>query len=149
MFRQYYVGTKFSCDTLISLISFSSQPYLHESRHRHAMKRARGSGGRFLNKKELQEQHQKAVSSLQSPTSGDSKMGDVSNRCTERSSSWLPSTPTSSGLSSVSNGGGMLAHQEQISFSSANFVRSMNFGAQNGGEKMAVNGVCYHAPTVR
>jgi nuclear transcription factor Y, alpha len=76
-------------------------------------------------------------------------MGDVSNRCTERSSSWLPSTPTSSGLSSVSNGGGMLAHQEQISFSSANFVRSMNFGAQNGGEKMAVNGVCYHAPTVR
>ncbi|CAI9767137.1 unnamed protein product [Fraxinus pennsylvanica] len=31
------------------------KPYLHESRHRHALNRARGSGGRFLSTRKLQE----------------------------------------------------------------------------------------------
>ncbi|KAL6650122.1 hypothetical protein ACP70R_014346 [Stipagrostis hirtigluma subsp. patula] len=124
-------------ERLISMIPFSSQPYLHESRHRHAMKRARGSGGRFLNKKELQELQQKASTSLQTPAGGISKMALGRDLCPENSTSHSPPSP---GISSVSNGAGMLAYQEHI---------SMNFSAQNGGGKMGINGVRRHTPIVR
>ena len=47
------------------------QPYLHESRHLHALKRARGSGGRFLNTKKLQESSNSSLCSSSQMANGD------------------------------------------------------------------------------
>ncbi|GJP48096.1 hypothetical protein CLOM_g7377 [Closterium sp. NIES-68] len=52
------------------------KPYLHESRHKHALRRARGCGGRFLNTKQLEEAAAKAQSgqgSGEQPRNGEGK----------------------------------------------------------------------------
>ncbi|KAE9602480.1 hypothetical protein Lal_00049559 [Lupinus albus] len=44
----------------------SRKPYLHESRHRHALNRVRGTGGRFLSAKQLQQSNAEVVSGAHS-----------------------------------------------------------------------------------
>ncbi|KAL6528818.1 hypothetical protein OROMI_028994 [Orobanche minor] len=79
-------------------ITKSRKPYLHESRHRHALKRARGSGGRFLNTKSLQKPNpstrmvdrRNQISHTKAPNS-------------ESSNRWGAHTPYSSNISCIFN----------------------------------------------
>lgn len=59
----------------ISYAQASCQPYLHESRHKHAMRRPRGPGGRFLTSEEIAAQ--KATLILETgPSASPSQDGD-------------------------------------------------------------------------
>lgn len=89
---------------------FPFQPYLHESRHLHALKRERGSGGRFLNKKQQQQQEDRSPNN---------------NPLTE--------TPNSSDITTVCTSGGLSNPQEHRSFSSPGFSTSHARGGNTHG----------------
>ncbi|XP_057494212.1 nuclear transcription factor Y subunit A-7-like isoform X3 [Actinidia eriantha] len=62
------------------------QPYLHESRHLHALRRARGCGGRFVNAKKTENQQKEAAPGDKSQANINLN-GDKNNLATSESAS--------------------------------------------------------------
>jgi len=123
------------------LISFSGQPYLHESRHLHALNRVRGSGGRFLSTKKLQ-QPESISGTRNNSTSGSNQ--NTNTFVFEPHQSQGMET----GTSSISNGGsGSFFQHSDHGFpgmSSSHIGGSMQ---RNGGFMNGSNQHC--APVVR
>lgn len=80
-------------------------PYMHESRHRHAMKRPRGPGGRFLTAPEIAElKRREAEAAVDKAEEGKANVGKEESPANVKKSSGAasPKTAESSGSSTAS-----------------------------------------------
>ncbi|XP_022742768.1 nuclear transcription factor Y subunit A-1-like [Durio zibethinus] len=146
------------------------KPYLHESRHLHAMRRARGCGGRFLNMKKLDSDASNATSDKGNHTSSNLPSQYPNNSSSDRS---IPNRMSQNANSSVghqevteselhgtnvqqacsnSNGNGCYPHHQGFHFSTSHSLPDkMTEGdcPRQQHERIVANGVPHRALTIK
>lgn len=100
------------------LIKFR-KPYLHESRHLHAMRRERGSGGRFLNTKKLDSTNTNTEPDMGTVSPGGTISTHPFNSLHSEGSNFSGSVHSSSGDMEVTGSQGQEMHQPHT-YSNAN-----------------------------
>ncbi|KAK9274936.1 hypothetical protein L1049_022192 [Liquidambar formosana] len=125
------------------------KPYLHESRHRHALNRVRGSGGRFLSTKKLQQPDSTTTTGSHCVSDIDHlrQKGDISDFEVHQSerNKHVASMTSCSDISGVS-GNDVIFRQPDHRFSG---MSSHMVGNMQGGGGLMYNGTQHCASVVR